>query len=140
VLVNIVCPHCDAQSKYPLGTEGDHNIACTLCHEAFQVTLGTARAKRSRGQKSTNSRRYSIRYTTAGTENFVEFDSNCYDDAELRSKDLFVLSSIAGQIRVLQNLTVGTYWQVNTPAQGCLTIILVAIVFITFAPVAALLV
>ncbi|KQB97881.1 hypothetical protein AL073_02860 [Loktanella sp. 1ANDIMAR09] len=87
--------------------------------------LATNRAKRSRGQKSTNSRFFSIRYTIAGSDRFVEFDSNDYQDIELRSKDVFILSYISGQVRVIQNLTVAAYWPINKPTQGCLVIVMV---------------
>ncbi|MCB1359162.1 MAG: hypothetical protein KDK53_22565 [Maritimibacter sp.] len=38
-----------------------------------------------------------------------------YDDAELRSKDPFVLTSVAGEVKYLQNLKVGRYWAINRP-------------------------
>ena len=45
----------------------------------------------------------------------IEFESNIYDDVELRSKDEFALSSIDGKPIILQNFNVSKYWQVNQP-------------------------
>jgi hypothetical protein len=59
-------------------------------------------------------------------DELLEFESNVYDDIELRSKDNFSISSVAGQPRVIQNYSVGKYWVVFRPTVGCMTIIVAA--------------
>jgi len=120
--VNIICGHCNGQATYKVTGEGLHNLVCpnAKCAKPFAALLGTARAKRSRGDKRNNRRHYSLRYTTNGAEGFIEFDSDSYDDAELRAKDQFALSIVNGQTRILFNQSIGQYWQINAPAMGCL--------------------
>lgn len=114
--INIVCPHCENQATYEFEGTGTRSLVCSSCEKPFEATFAEARSKRSRGNKSTNSRSYKIRATCAGVDEFFEFESNTYDDAELKSKDLFVLSAINGRVLMLQNLTIRKYWKVASAA------------------------
>ena len=64
-------------------------------------------------------------------EKYLQFSSDTYSDAELKSKDKFVLSSIAGKPRILQNLTIGQYWRINAaPLNPWLVFIVIAILIV----------
>lgn len=129
--LNIVCPKCATQTAFSVSGQGEFSLTCKNCNIEFTSLVGTARSKRSRGQRKTNTREYDVRYTQNGTEKYLQFSSDTYSDAELKSKDQFVLSSIGGKPRILQNLTIGQYWRINAaPLNPWLVLIIIAILIV----------
>ena len=112
--MKIVCANCEVQSDYNVSEEGCYSFTCPDCEMEFDATIGTTRSKRSRGHKPSLSREYSIRFFQNELENFLQFESNVYEDVELRSKDIFVISSLDGVPRILANLNIQKYWVINT--------------------------
>ena len=98
--------------------EGTFALTCPQCQKPYEAIYGTARAKRSRGQRRSNSRVYDLRYQQHGVESFIQFNSDTYDDAELRARDMFVLSCINGKVFTLDNKTIGQFFQINNPPVG----------------------
>ncbi|SHH15927.1 hypothetical protein SAMN05443551_1442 [Marivita hallyeonensis] len=66
----------------------------------------------------------------------LEFQSSRYEDAELKSKDDFIISYIENKPIILQNLNVAKYWKLNNGPVGiwavlvALTIILLLLLLL----------
>ncbi len=89
------------------------HLVCPSCDTEFECLLATNRSKRARGNRKHNTREYDLRYFANGAEHFIQFSSDRYEDVELRSKDVFLLSKMGSKFIILQNLTVGQYWGLN---------------------------
>lgn len=135
--VNIVCPKCEKQNLFELKSHGSFGVTCPSCDTEFQALFGITRSKRSRGHKATNSRHFDLRVIFEAREDLLSFESDRYDDVELRSKDQFVVSAINDQVRVLQNLDIRKYWVINNEpveaSQGLLIGLLIVGVFVILA-------
>jgi hypothetical protein len=131
--LKIVCANCEEQNNYEVEKEGYYSLSCSDCEADFQVIIGIARSKRSRGHKPSQSREYSIRFFQNGNDDFIQFESNCYDDVELKSKDIFVISSFDGKPRILANINIHKYWVINTkPTEIDDAMVMTAIVLFIF--------
>jgi hypothetical protein len=117
----IACPYCNYQN--PEGLEvgetypAPSNSNCPQCKGAFATRMVTIRAKNARGERKTNTRTFNIRVTENGKEGLIQFDSNAWDDFELRSGDDAVFSYVDGKLARVQNFTVGRILDVTSGQQ-----------------------
>ncbi len=117
VNVNVVCPKCEKQEVHSyVGPELD-SVTCSKCSTQFTYLFAKTRAKRSRGNKKENTREFDIRvYLNDGSEQFFQFQKTGWDDIELRSKDLVVFVFLNGDVRVVQNIEIGSYTIISKPS------------------------
>jgi len=115
--IRLVCPKCEAQFLYGIvASKSVYNLKCPKCHTGFTSRIVKIRAKRSRGAKKENKRRFSIRVIDlSGTESLIEFVNAGYGDFELRAKDIAAFSYRDNKVRMVQNLTIGQYMTVSEP-------------------------
>jgi hypothetical protein len=74
------------------------------------------RTKRSRGEKKSKRRHFSVRVQEAdGSEKLLEFTNSSYEDFELRANDMAVFSYIGDKLKIVENKTVGLYWKISQP-------------------------
>jgi hypothetical protein len=113
----LVCPKCEGQFPYEvMPSRSVYSIRCPGCHREFLSRVVHVRAKRSRGSKKENRRRFSIRVIDfSGGEDLIEFVNAGYADFELRAKDIAVFSYLENKLRIVQNLTIGQYMTVSAP-------------------------
>lgn len=133
--VQLVCPKCKSQAAYDIPSHGVATVACPHCQAAFHTRVVRVQSKRSRGDKRSSSREFTVRVKDlAGRDDLIEFRSPFYDDFELKSRDLAAFSVFEGKLHVVQNLTVGRFIVVATDPFGCPAgCIVAAVVFMLFA-------
>jgi hypothetical protein len=134
--VRLICPHCDKQVLYEIPSHGMAAITCASCARPFDTRVVRIRAKRSTGQKSANTRTFSVRADTLdGEESLIEFMRPSNEDFELRSRDLAAFSYIQGRLAVVQNLSVGHYMKLLTPPLplGCVIALVILLIVICIA-------
>lgn len=112
--LRIICPKCDTQSLFRV-SKTDNELTCPECRLNFVSRVTRIRSKRSRGEKKTGTRTYTIRVINLdGREEVIGFmDANYHEDFELRSKDIAVFSYINQEIKVVQNITVNRYMKIR---------------------------
>jgi hypothetical protein len=133
--VKLVCPHCETQNVYDVSAHQFYDMTCPECDNDFVILLAMARSKRSRGNRKTNSRTFTIRAILEDREELLKFVSDTYEDIDLKAKDEFAMSYIDDKPILVQNFKVGTYWSVNLPEERLLW----GRIFIAIAIVAAIL-
>ncbi|HEX2203216.1 MAG TPA: SH3 domain-containing protein [Longimicrobium sp.] len=117
--VQLVCPGCDQQSLFDIPAHGVAQETCPRCRAVFATRVVRIKSKRSAGNKTANTRRFTVRVEDLnGREDLIEFDRPSNDDFELRSRDLAAFSSKDGRLLVVQNLTLGRYMRLGS-ASGC---------------------
>lgn len=115
--INLVCPKCLHQSVANFEVpQTRYSVTCNNCKKSFQTQICHIRAKKTRGNKKSESRSYSIRAKTInGIDQLIEFDDASYEDFELRSGDLAVFSYYNNEIRIVQNVDVAQYKTISKP-------------------------
>lgn len=114
--ISIICPKCKSQYPYEITSRSEHNFRCTRCHQVFRSRIVKIRAKRSRGSRKENKRRFLVRYyDLSGSEGMIEFDITGYEDFELRARDIAVFSYVKDKLTLIQNCTVNRYLRISNP-------------------------
>ena len=129
--MNVVCPLCKSQTPASLsGTSSRCAVICKKCKTDFTCNLVRIRAKRSRGISGiTSLREFDIRVIEAsGEERLIQFVNAEYGDFELRSKDEAILTYRNQQLCLVQNLTIGLFYQVKQPNEGKAWLIAIIVV------------
>lgn len=111
----LACPYCRERAGATVPGEGWYDLTCGSCGKKFRVLLATVRAKRSRGDRQTSSRDFSLRVKHNGVDEFIEFGTWGYDDIELRQGDTVALSYAGGKLIVVDNKTIGVARTVGLP-------------------------
>ena len=113
--IQIVCPKCRTQNPQQVTTtQSRYNFQCPKCKTKFRSRYARIRAKRSRGEKKSNRRHFSVRVQEAdGSETLLEFTNSKYEDFELRANDIAVFSYVNGKLKIVENKTIGLYWRVS---------------------------
>jgi hypothetical protein len=115
--VKVVCPQCEEQEIHTFLGPYKEPAVCSSCNSEFDFILANTRAKKSRGNKKEGSREFDIRIILDDkSEEFYQFTNSSYDDIELRSKDRVVLVFVDGNIRVVQNIEIGSYAIISDPS------------------------
>lgn len=116
--VNIACPRCLKQNLYPVvPSQFSHSLQCSSCRSPFTCRIVQIRSKNSRGNKKNNTREFTVRvYNPGGSEDMIQFQNLGYQDFELRSGDKVIFSYYNGKLKIVQNMTIATYFQVSS---GC---------------------
>lgn len=111
----VVCPHCQAKIFYNFNTSNsNYDINCSYCKNSFLTRIVKIRAKRSRGDRESGSRNFTIRIIEfSGKEDLIEFRNPRYKDFELRQGDLAVFSFEENYLRIVQNLTIDKVYYVK---------------------------
>ena len=117
----IVCPHCSSQRPYQeVILQPRSTLTCKQCSKTFVAHLVTIRAKKSRGDKKTNTRQFSVRTIESnGAEEYIEFLNGSYEDFELRAKDKVVFIYINDVLKLVQNFTIHQYLTIYKPRSNC---------------------
>jgi hypothetical protein len=124
--ISLVCPNCKEQFVDDID-EGHFAQYCQSCGEQYSALLARVRAKRSRGDKRSNSRDYSVRLLHSGTEDFIEF-SGPYYDFEMRAGDWVLFGyDKKNRLSTLQNVTLKRFMEFPKPSNGCLIVVIVCI-------------
>ncbi len=117
--IDLICPGCRRAAPASLSGHANGNIQqCTSCNIEFSSCLYTVRAKRSRGDRQAigGLRHFDIRVIdSAKNEHLIQFDNADWNDFELRAKDQVVFTYLNGELRLVQNLTIGVYYLVRRP-------------------------
>ncbi len=115
--VKVVCPKCEDQNIYSFSGPNKETAKCKKCSTDFSFLYATIRAKKSRGDRKANSREFDIRiYLNDGSEDFIQFVKSGWDDVELRSKDGVVFSFLGDNVRIIQNIQIGSFTSISTPS------------------------
>lgn len=130
--VQLICPKCQAQALYDVHGAGTADCTCARCQTAFRARVLRVQSKRSAGEKKYNRRRFTIRAKDLnGRDQFVEFTRPNNEDFEMKSRDLIALSTVGGNLRVVQNLTLGRA-MILPPPVGCGVGAIVLVIFVGF--------
>ncbi|MGB2517619.1 hypothetical protein OLL83_000389 [Shewanella algae] len=114
--VNVVCPKCEKQEVHSYVGVEVNSVRCRKCSTQFTYLFAKIRAKRSRGNRKENNREFDIRvYLNDGSEKFFQFQKTGWDDIELRANDLVVFVFLNDNIRIVQNIGIGSYTMISKP-------------------------
>jgi len=115
--INVVCPKCEKQDIHSFIGPNKQKTTCKKCSTDFHFLYATTRAKKSRGDRKSNTRELDIRvYLTDGSEDYIQFSKSGWDDIELRAKDDVVFSFLGDNVRVVQNIKIGSYTSISVPS------------------------
>lgn len=108
VKYKIQCPYCREETSSLFDNiRSTYDISCSHCKQTHQTRIVKIRAKRSRGDRNSGTREFSVRVIEfSGKEDLIEFRNRRYQDFELRSGDLAAFSFEENDLRVVQNLTI----------------------------------
>jgi hypothetical protein len=115
--INVVCPKCEEQHVHSFIGPNKQKASCKKCITDFYFLYATTRAKKSRGDRKSNTRELDIRvFLVDGSESYIQFSKSGWDDIELRAKDGVVFSFLDGNVRVVQNIKIGSYTKISVPS------------------------
>ena len=113
----MVCPNCEGQAVHAFIGPDVQGTKCNDCSIDFFFLFATTRAKRSRGDRNANSREFNVRvYLSDGSEDLIQFVKSGWDDIELRVKDDVVFSYLGDDVRIVQNIQIGSYTSISVPS------------------------
>ncbi len=115
IVMTITCPQCQkSQVRLLNENQSKYIFFCSRCLQCFTSIVGTVRKKRSRKEAGTNQRHFSIRLIGLDEiEHHIEFTNSSNKDFELTARDSIVISYIGNKVRLVENDTINTIWQVS---------------------------
>jgi Zn-finger nucleic acid-binding protein len=115
--IYFVCPRCEAKFRLAVSvSESNIGATCPECHGMFAGKLVRIRSKTFREDAKGNRGRFSVRVTdVSDRESAVEFTAAGRKDFELRPRDIALFSYFNGELKIVQNMTLGRYRKVSKP-------------------------
>lgn len=132
--ITIICPNCDDHAPYP-ATSKRSNFTCLKCGQKFSCVTAKMRAKRSRGNQSSETREFSLRVYVGNEERLIEFTNFSLPDFELRSGDEVIISYIGRRVALIHNLTINRWYKITERPFPFATIIILVIVILALIAV-----
>ena len=118
--VRIICPltKCKKENIYQINkNESNYDFKCNECNTEFKTFIANVRSKKTNGDKKYSLRKFSIRVKDfSGNEEFIEFENKSYEDFELKSKDLVAFSTHQDKLKIIQNLTINRFMELQYSA------------------------
>jgi hypothetical protein len=92
---------------------------CPDCRKDFEVLIVKIRAKRSRGDRGSNSREFDVRVIKlSGREELLQFDNGAYEDFELRQGDEAAFYYVNDALRLVHNLSIREVYTIRLRARS----------------------
>jgi hypothetical protein len=134
-MMMVIFPSCKFQNTVALTAKyGQKAAVCQKCKREFTCDLVRIRAKRSRRTADIlPSRAFDVRvFGGDGSERLIQFEGIETGDFELRSNGSAIFVSQNQRICIVQNLTIGTWYEVKyrNPLVAFILIAIIAIVIV----------
>ncbi len=115
----LICPHCETKFSFVITPpKSYHTVKCSDCQKEFDILIARIRAKRSRGNRKTNSRDFDVRVTKlSGKEELLQFQNAQYEDFELRQGDEGIFYYVSDTLKFVHNVSIDERYLISRSSQ-----------------------